>query len=156
MRVLGPTPGMLHDRLTVLDLKIHFHAKQARSTQVFVEEKEEIVEYIHSHWPNHARMDCFDNFDPEILRGLVDELNGVNKRVWVLIDEVRALPETAIERLAQLCKLIPDLNDKRAALVSQIDEVYGYQKSFEKIYTQPAHNGNGFAQLLPDRPAWRK
>lgn len=153
MRVLGPTPGMLHDRLTILDLKMQYHAKQGKGLQTFAEESEEIAEYMHSHWPQLVRMDNCESIDPDVLVNVVGELKAVNNRVWVLIDEVRALPDSATERLAVLCKLIPDLNDARAELVSKIDELYGYQKSFEKIYTQPA--SNGVSQLLPSRPAWR-
>jgi len=127
MRLLNPSPGELLDRKTILHLKID----AGRRRQVSVAHFEEELSGIKA-----ALADWFKK-NPGADRRAYDEaareLAGVNGKLWEAEDEVRALPRDAKDRLAELAKEIPELNDRRADLVQRVNALFRVSHT-EKLY----------------------
>ena len=127
MGLMNPSPGELVDRKTILRLKIA--AGQRRKVGVGHFQKElELIEAALAEWfRKSAGAD----------QGACDEATGgmaeVNQKLWHAEDEVRALTRSERDRLAELAKLIPELNDRRAELVQQVNRVFGVDQ-VEKLY----------------------
>ena len=107
MRLIHPSPGELLDRKTILHLKIEAGRRRPVSVAHFEEELKMI----------------------EAARELAD----VNRKLWDAEDEVRELPRSAQERLAELAKWIPELNDRRADLVQRVNRLFAVSQT-EKLY----------------------
>ncbi|HXE74954.1 MAG TPA: hypothetical protein VNN18_04850 [Candidatus Xenobia bacterium] len=127
MGLLNPTPGELVDRKTILHLKIEAGRRKQVDVAHFQEELEMIEAALADWLARHAGADrrAYD----EATRGLAE----INQQLWRAEDDVRALPRSERERLADLAKLIPALNDRRAALVQQVNRVFRVGQ-VEKLY----------------------
>lgn len=136
MRLLKPSPGEVADRLGILSLKIVASKAQGRDIKNFEDERLALADYLKL---------------PEGVVGQVNlamnELDAVNEKLWKLEDEIRDLKkqwETTVkgwsgfhwsesERAIEVAFLIPELNDKRAQLIKDIDALYGIETN-EKVY----------------------
>ena len=127
MGLVNPTPGELVDRKTILHLKIEAGRRKQVDTTHFQQELEMIEAALTDWFAKHASADR--GAYEEATRGLAD----VNQQLWHAEDEVRALPRTERERLADLAKLIPALNDRRAGLVQQVNRLFRVGQ-VEKLY----------------------
>lgn len=127
MGLMKPTPGELVDRKTILHLKIEAGGRKRVDVGHFREELS-LIEAALGEWFRKSPGADRGAYD-EATRGLAD----VNKQLWHAEDEVRALPRSERERLADLAKLIPALNDRRAGLVQQVNRLFRVGQ-VEKLY----------------------
>ena len=127
MRLIHPSPGELLDRKTILHLKVDV----GRRRQVGVAHFEEELKMIEA-----ALADWFAK-NPGADRRAYDqaarELAEVNRKLWEAEDEVRGLPRSAKDRLAELAKWIQELNDRRAELVQRVNRLFDVSQT-EKLY----------------------
>lgn len=163
MRLLKPSPGECADRLTILELKMKYgsggeepstdvevnddrtmarkvvHNASSVNIEPFRDEHRLIGEYLENNWiPDldvqkgptaRARLDA-----------LVEELAELNHQVWKLTDQAHILKDApdrmaaqANERAAEVLYLTIELNDKRAKLVRDINELFDI-RHVEKIF----------------------
>lgn len=127
MRLINPSPGELLDRKTILGLKI----EAARQRQVGAAHFQEELELIEKALADWLRQNA--GTDRRAYEEATAELAGVNRQLWQAEDEVRQLPRGARDRLAELAKLIPELNDRRADLVQRVNRLFRVSH-VEKIY----------------------
>ena len=127
MGLVNPTPGELVDRKTILHLKIEAGRRKQVDVTHFQQELEMIEAALADWFAKHVGADR--SACEEATRGLAD----INQQLWHAEDEVRALPRSERERLAELAKLIPALNDGRAALVQQVNRLFRVGQ-VEKLY----------------------
>jgi len=124
---MNPSPGELVDRKTILRLKIEAGRRRQVDVGHFREELL-LIEAALAEWFRKS---------PGADRGAYDattrDLADVNQQLWRAEDEVRRLPRSERERLADLAKLIPALNDRRAELVQQANRLFRVGQ-VEKIY----------------------
>jgi hypothetical protein len=127
MRLIHPSPGELLDRKTILHLKIQAGRRQGVGVAHFEQELKMI---------DAALADWFGK-NPGADRRAYDEaareLAEVNGKLWDAEDEVRALARNAKDRLAELAKWIPELNDRRADLVQGVNRLFAVSQT-EKLY----------------------
>lgn len=161
MRLLKPSPGECADRQTILWLKIQYGSGgQEASTRIdmkreegkarvvienpspiniqpFLEENEFIQRHLEANWfPDIAN-------DPEKQRkwdSVVEELAELNHQIWKLTDQSHVLKDApdrmqaqANARAAEVLFAITDLNDKRANLVRDLNELFEI-RTVEKIF----------------------
>ncbi len=124
---MNPSPGELVDRKTILRLKIAAGERKKVSVAHFQKELELIEAALAERFQKTAGADrsAYD----AATRGLAE----VNQKLWHAEDEVRGLDGNQRDRLAELAKLIPALNDHRAELVRQVNRVFGVDQ-VEKLY----------------------
>lgn len=127
MRLIKPSPGELLDRKTILRLKIEAGGRQQLDVAHFKEELE-LIETALSDWLQKGA-----GADRKLLADAEKELAAVNQKLWHAEDEVRQTPRSERDRLAELAKLIPELNDYRALLVHRVNRVFRVAQA-EKIY----------------------
>ncbi|MCI0402564.1 MAG: hypothetical protein L0212_03470 [Acidobacteria bacterium] len=127
MGLLNPSPGELVDRKTILQLKIAAGERKQVSVAHFQKELQ-LIEAALAEW-FRKRAGADGRAYEEATRGLAE----VNQKLWHAEDEVRALARTERDRLAELAKLIPELNDHRAELVRAVNRVFGVDQ-VEKLY----------------------
>src|SRR3989304_8775959 len=108
MRLIHPSPGELLDRKTILHLKIEAGRRRPVSVAHF-EEELKMIEAALADWFGKN-----PGADRRAYDEAAQELADVNRKLWDAEDEVRELPRSAQERLAELAKWIPELNDRRA------------------------------------------
>ncbi len=127
MRLINPSPGELLDRKTILLLKIEAGGRRQLDVAHFQQELE-LIEAALADWlrrnPAADRRACDE---------LGSELAEVNRKLWDAEDEVRALPRSETERLAELAKRIPELNDRRSELVQRVNRLFRVSQ-VEKLY----------------------
>ncbi len=124
---MKPTPGELVDRKTILHLKINAGRRKQVDVGHFQEELS-LIEAALAEWFRKSSGADRGAYE-ETSRGLAE----VNLQLWNAEDEVRALAPGARDRLAELAKLIPALNDRRAELVQQVNRLFRVGQ-VEKIY----------------------
>ncbi len=127
MGLMNPPPGELVDRKTILHLKIEAGRRKQVDIGHFREELS-LIEAALAEWFRKSPGADRGAYD-EATRGLAD----VNQQLWHAEDEVRALPRSERERLADLAKRIPSLNDRRAELVQQVNRLFRVGQ-VEKLY----------------------
>lgn len=127
MGLMNPSPGELLDRQTILHLKIDAGSRRRVSIAHFEEELKMIETALGQWFTRNVGADrrAFD--------AAAKELAEVNGKLWAAEDEVRALPPEARDRLAELAKLIPELNDLRASLVQRVNQLFRVDQT-EKLY----------------------
>jgi hypothetical protein len=125
--MMNPSPGELVDRKTILHLKIAAGEGKRVSVAHFRKELELIEAALADWFRKSAGAD--GGACEEATRGLAE----MNQKLWHAEDEVRALPRSERDRLAELAKLIPELNDRRAELVRQVNRLFGVDQ-VEKLY----------------------
>ena len=125
--LINPTPGELLDRKTILRLKIEAGRRQKLDVAHF-EEELRLIDAALSDWLQKDA-DASQQLFAEGEKGLAE----VNQKLWHAEDEVRETPTTDKNRLAELAKLIPELNDHRAALVQRVNGLFRVAQA-EKIY----------------------
>jgi hypothetical protein len=117
----------LLDRKTILLLKI----EAGRQRQVDVSHFQEELELIEAALADWLRR------NPDADRRAYDEsgseLAEVNRKLWHAEDEVRELPRSEKDRLAELAKRIPELNDRRSELVQRVNRLFRVSQ-VEKLY----------------------
>lgn len=127
MRLINPSPGELLDRKTILHLKIE--AGQRRQVDVaHFQEELELIEAALADW---LRKNA--GADRRAYDAATKELAEVNRELWHAEDEVRQLPRSERDRLAELAKSIPELNDRRADLVQRVNGLFRVSQG-EKMY----------------------
>ena len=160
-RMLKPSPGECADRQTILALKIKYgtggnetstrsetktstvgvvsrtviESPSAVNIQPFIDENEQIQQYLEKLW----LPELVEN-KPQQYDQYFDELAEVNSQVWKLMDQAHVLYDAPDKRqlqvnfrAAETLFSIVELNDKRAKLVGQINELFSI-KVQEKIY----------------------
>lgn len=159
MRLLKPSPGECADRQTILALKIKFGSggtnpytdievnedrTQARqiikdaspiNIQPFIDENEMIQQHLENNWLTELNSKKGQRYDT-----LFEELAEINLQVWKLTDQAHVLKdapdryqEQANKRAAEVLFLITELNDRRAQLVREINELFEI-RTVEKIF----------------------
>ena len=127
MGLMNPSPGELLDRRTILRLKIE--AGQRRQVDVgHFQEELGLIEAALADWLGKTA-----DVDRRAYDEATKELAKVNRQLWGAEDEVRQLRRTERDRLADLAKLIPELNDRRADLVQKVNRLFRVGH-VEKIY----------------------
>lgn len=160
-RLLNPNPGEAADRQTILELKLHYGSGGAEGearnqtkmekrgifvrtvvdgpVQVnlipFENEITQIRNYMNKSWSPMLDEAGVADYDK-----LYDELADVNEQIWKLTDQAHTLmnapdkaQETANARAAEVLYLTIELNDKRASLVRQINQLFNINFQ-EKIF----------------------
>src|SRR5574341_2558685 len=124
---MNPSPGELVDRKTILHLKIEAGRRKQVEVGHFQKELELIEAALADWFGKHA------GADRRACDAITLDLADANQQLWRAEDEVRALPRSERDRLAELAKLIPELNDRRAALVQQVNRLFRVGQ-VEKLY----------------------
>ncbi|MBI4465802.1 MAG: hypothetical protein HY656_00020 [Acidobacteria bacterium] len=127
MRLINPSPGELLDRKTILHLKIEA-GRQRQMDIVHFQKELDLIEAALADWLGKnvgADRRAYDE--------ATQELADVNRKLWQAEDEVRQLPRNERDRLADLAKLIPELNDRRADLVQRVNRLFRVSHA-EKMY----------------------
>jgi hypothetical protein len=124
---MNPSPGELVDRKTILHLKIAAGERKKVSVAHFQKELE-LIEVALAEWFRKSA-----GADGRAYEEATQGLAEVNQKLWHAEDEVRALERSQRDRLAELAKLIPELNDRRAELVRQVNRVFSVDQ-VEKLY----------------------
>ena len=127
MRLIHPSPGEVLDRKTILHLKIEAGRRRPVSVAHF-EEELKMIEAALADWFGKN-----PGADRRAYDEAAQELADVNRKLWDAEDEVRELPRSAKERLAELAKWIPELNDRRADLVQRVNRLFDVSQT-EKLY----------------------
>ena len=150
MRMLQPSPGEAVDRQTILSLKMHHGAKKGMNVKAFVDENNELQRYLEQNFFLIAPKALQDPYDRAF-----NALKEVNRQLWDLEDEIRNLKIEfgggglsaqemarvisgqihlpASLRIIEISLLIPELNDRRAKLVQEINRLFGIY-SQEKVF----------------------
>lgn len=162
MRLLHPNPGECIDRQTILALKIKYSgatedAPTTYDTEMetsvgkvtrtimeggskvnvahFIAENEEIQKYLENAWFPQLNIDQGEDFDE-----FHEELAEVNHQLWKLTDQQHVLRDApdkyqalANQRAAEVLFAIADLNDKRAAIVKKVNQLFNLNVT-EKIF----------------------
>jgi Protein of unknown function (DUF4254) len=125
MSLLHPTPGEMHDRLCVINLKILAFFEASKDTSRLKSEEIEIMSHLKS-------VEAMDGF---FLSDTLLDLVKVNSEIWAMEDEIRNAGEDTVEHLALIAKRIARYNDERNRLIREIDKAYGCENPVEeKIY----------------------
>lgn len=117
------SPGDLADRWTILRLKAH-HAAEGEAREAALRRLAELQALMPEY--DDAAVCC------------MEALAGVNERLWELEDRVRAMLDSTalVTEFAVETRKIPLLNDTRAHLKARIDQLCGYDGSFDpKTYS---------------------
>lgn len=131
MSLLQPTPGELLDRQTILTLKAHYALAAKKEPHFYVKEVEDIQRYLEQHFFATAPKSVQMHFD-----SLLNSLRLVNTQLWKHEDEIRAsrkqpVTDTYVKVIAYA---IADLNDQRAKLIKEVNELFGVDTHEEKLY----------------------
>jgi hypothetical protein len=134
-RMLNPSPGEVADRQTILQLKIQ-HGTSHTSTptvQHFAQEHDHLQEYLEDKWFPQLATELRASYDQ-----LYSRLATINKNLWECEDQARALRDAAnnrqsVHQAGELLFEITHLNDDRAEVVKEINELFGINVQ-EKIY----------------------
>lgn len=135
MRLIEPGVGEILDRLTILSLKILFGESYGRDTTHFKTERTTLLAKIRSRTLNGAWFDC------------ALDLAAVNAALWHAEDDLRHLRTLPDAKRAEwsgfgpnfwqetgaLAFRIQELNDRRAALVAEINKLAGEASAEEKL-----------------------
>ena len=127
MRLINPSPGELLDRKTILHLKIEA-GRQRQMDVVHFQEELELIETTLADWLRRNA-----GADRRAYDQATGELAEVNRKLWQAEDEVRQLSRSERDRLADLAKSIPELNDQRADLVQRVNRLFHVSQT-EKLY----------------------
>lgn len=148
MLLLQPSPGHCVDRQTILQLKCHNGLKRNLNIQPFVDENNALQTYLEKNWFMLAKKNIQHAYDTAFTK-----LKGINTELWALEDEIRRLlkivpegdvPDVAgylasnghmpeVKRLIEIALYIPQLNDRRAQAVAEINALFGIN-TMEKVY----------------------
>lgn len=132
MRLVNPGTGEISDRLTILALKIRAGGDAGKDVTHFEVERAALLTKIHARTLNAQWFDAFV------------ELGAVNAFLWQAEDDLRGhranlTPVDAKEGIriyhtvAHLAVRIQELNDRRAALIEQINKEAGDPAEKEKL-----------------------
>lgn len=127
MGLINPSPGELLDRKTILHLKIEAGCQRQMDVVHFQKELD-LIEAALADWLGKNA-----GADRRAYDEATQELADVNRKLWQAEDEVRQLPRSERDRLADLAKLIPELNDRRADLVQRVNRLFRVSHA-EKMY----------------------
>jgi len=144
MRVVNPGPGELYDRLSILALKVQYGKEKNIDVSDWEQEEYEVLCAISAHFTVDSSKIKVSGSKDNLQ--LVGELNAVNKNVWVAIDQQReyqkvdlhSASEPTLREIARLGLYVMEMNDVRAKLIGEINELYGIKRT-EKI---PYSSGN--------------
>lgn len=131
MRLLRPSPGEAADRQTILHLKAKYGEIKKINTKPFVDEINELQTYLDVHYFSKITDEQGNKFTE-----LYGKLASKNKELWLIEDEVRLRikqGEDNTTRLSEIAKLVPKLNDERAAFVQEINAIFSITE-VEKVY----------------------
>ena len=124
MRLVNFGPGEIADRLTILSLKILHGAAAGKDTKHFLDERNALLTQLRGR----------ELSGPWLEYTL--ELGAVNSALWQAEDEIRALralPVVSPTQALVIAFRIPTLNDRRAELVSLINQSTGDHLGEEKV-----------------------
>ena len=124
MSLLHPTPGAMIDRYLILRLKLAAYKEAKKDRGQLMLEYAELENRV-------LRLGNFlkDN------QSLMTQLDQLHCELWKCEDQIRSLPETAVLDIAKVGKMIPALNDRRVALIREIDKACGCgEVTEEKIF----------------------
>lgn len=136
MRLLRPSPGEAADRQSILHLKCQYGELKNMNIKPFTDEISELQTYLDVHYFHKITEETGEKYN-----GLFGSLARLNRDMWKLEDEVRIRTADTYEhkgpdndaRLLVIVRLIPQLNDKRAALVQEVNSLFSIHQQ-EKIY----------------------
>ena len=132
MSLLNPTPGEVLDRLTILDLKIEA-AERVQKQELVIHWKAEKVSLEERLVVFGKMMSTQTGEIKEKIDLHINSLVALNSLLWRAEDNIRELPETAVFRLASLCKKVASWNDGRNRNIQDLNKLYGFDQE-EKIY----------------------
>ena len=159
MRLLRPSPGECVDRQTILWLKMEYGSSKvepskrvdvrpeeqrarvivdnpgAINIQPFLDENELIQQHLEANWFPDLSTSKQVRFND-----LMEELAELNHQIWKLTDQAHILKDApdrmaavANQRAAEVLYATIELNDKRAKLVRDINELFEI-RTVEKIF----------------------
>lgn len=160
MRLLKPSPGECADRQTILWLKIQYgsggqqdvskridiNAEEHKARvivdnpspiniQPFIDENEIIQQHLEKNWFPDLNREQAEQYNR-----ILEELGELNHQIWKLTDQAHILKDApdrmqiqANERAAEVLYATIELNDKRAKLVRDINELFEIHH-VEKIF----------------------
>ena len=118
------SPGELIDKITILEIKAELIKSSGK--RLAVRHELSILE------------ECRDETVPEsvILERLTTDLKMVNKKLWVIEDEIREHErnQTFDDRFVSLARSVYKNNDRRAAIKSEINTLLGAEIAEHKSY----------------------
>jgi hypothetical protein len=119
-------PGELMDRITILRLKVTHVQDEAKRARLRVE-----LDGLTSAWEGLPAV--------AELAAIVEELAGVNARLWEVEDELRSCERRRDfgESFIEQARSVYRLNDRRSALKQKINQVLGSEAGEEKVYAHP-------------------
>jgi hypothetical protein len=133
MSLLHPTPGMIIDRISILNLKIDAYLKADRRTNALEEELMELEAFLDSQGKDSREIDKLRN-----------SLYACNRSIWDRENELRSMPcrgqtdewnLSALKKLAKCAVEIAKINDERVNLMRKIDVEFGSEHLVEeKVY----------------------
>jgi hypothetical protein len=139
MLLIRPTPGACVDRQTILRLKMDEATRTGVDARHFADEHHALQLYLEENWFGNGQPNWIEQF-----HACTSELARVNQALWHLEDEIRHLKsltpaerQTRTERVVTIALAIPELNDERAQMVSNIDALFGVRAQ-EKLYRDPS------------------
>lgn len=139
MRLLRPSPGECVDRQTILEIKMRVCAQKKIPLQTFVEEHEAIQKYLEKEW-FPGMIIKLGKDGGEKYNAMMLDLEKVNQGLWNLEDEIRSIMslsdahrEDKKQRVVEIAFTIPELNDIRARIVTEINQLFEV-KTREKVY----------------------
>jgi hypothetical protein len=127
-QILAPTSvGELIDKITILGIKL----ERLKDPDKLYNVKKEL-KMLHETAQHHAI-----GFSQGQLKQLTTDLSAVNQLLWDVEDEIRNCErrDDFTNHFIDLARSVYRLNDKRAALKRQINEVSGSHLTEEKSYT---------------------
>ena len=141
-RLLAPNPGECIDRQTILEIKAEHGQKLAQlkdgtsavDVSHFLDEHRSIQKYLEVNWFLLVKKDVQPKFNE-----YVGQLKVVNRKLWQLEDKIRDLKTGKLNSSNQLEDIrdtafeIVEMNDIRARLVVQVNQLFGIQTK-EKFY----------------------
>ena len=130
--MLRPAPGECVDRQTILMLKAKFGTLKKINTKPFTDELNDIQEYLEKNW--YFKLNETEGATND---ALIKQLQVVNGELWKIEDEIRLRMSNDqnrdVPREADIARIIPTLNDKRAKLVQDINAIFQCA-TVEKVY----------------------
>ena len=131
MRLLRPSPGEAADRQGILLLKCRYGIAKNVNTKPFEDEINELQTYLDVHYFNKINEETGEKYNQ-----LFQQLKDVNNDLWRIEDEVRIQirkPSLDRVRLVEIAIAVPTANDKRMALVQEINRLFNLDVK-EKVY----------------------
>lgn len=135
-------PGQLVDRQIICQIKVEKGKAAGLDVHHFGEECNSIQDYLEQSYFPLAPKNAQEPYDAAFA-----ELKSIHERLWGLEDKIRDLrkrheahrlvPEE-FEQVAEISFMIATYNDRRSAIISRINSLFGITPLLEKMYNAGA------------------